>query len=251
MKTAMKTKSFGIDALLAKDDVTKSGEQESTGCPLSPAGISSPSGMYGVAPVYGRTGDTPSAAFQSAGPQFATRSYGVAPLVLPLAGTTNPGHFFLPLLPSHPLGGIHPPLDIHADNSGVSQDSPCTGRPLLDQLKNHQPFSLQWLLRSGLAYPPPLDLAAHQRPFAMGKSRRPRTAFTSQQLLELENQFRLNRYLSRPKRFEVATNLMLTETQVKIWFQNRRMKWKRSKKSQQESKSNNEKSDKRNLDQIN
>lgn len=49
----------------------------------------------------------------------------------------------------------------------------------------------------------------------LGKTRRPRTAFTSQQLLELEKQFRQNKYLSRPKRFEVATSLMLTETQVK------------------------------------
>ncbi|OXU19006.1 hypothetical protein TSAR_000133, partial [Trichomalopsis sarcophagae] len=47
----------------------------------------------------------------------------------------------------------------------------------------------------------------------LGKTRRPRTAFTSQQLLELEKQFRQNKYLSRPKRFEVATSLMLTETQ--------------------------------------
>ena len=51
-------------------------------------------------------------------------------------------------------------------------------------------------------------------PSGAGKTRRPRTAFTSQQLLELERQFKMNKYLSRPKRFEVATLLCLTETQV-------------------------------------
>lgn len=58
-------------------------------------------------------------------------------------------------------------------------------------------------------------LAAGPQSSLLGKCRRPRTAFTSQQLLELENQFKLNKYLSRPKRFEVATSLMLTETQVR------------------------------------
>lgn len=62
------------------------------------------------------------------------------------------------------------------------------------------------------ALPPP---AAGPQSGLLGKCRRPRTAFTSQQLLELENQFKLNKYLSRPKRFEVATSLMLTETQVR------------------------------------
>ncbi|KFB50882.1 hypothetical protein ZHAS_00019228 [Anopheles sinensis] len=49
-----------------------------------------------------------------------------------------------------------------------------------------------------------------------GKARRPRTAFTSQQLLELEKQFKVSKYLSRPKRYEVANNLLLSETQVTI-----------------------------------
>ena len=54
----------------------------------------------------------------------------------------------------------------------------------------------------------------------LGKTRRPRTAFTSQQLLELEKQFKENKYLSRPKRFEVATGLCLTETQVNFLLRN-------------------------------
>ena len=59
------------------------------------------------------------------------------------------------------------------------------------------------------------------------KRRKPRALFSHVQVYELERRFRIQRYISAHERQELARRLKLTETQVKIWFQNRRYKWKR------------------------
>ncbi|CAB1416376.1 unnamed protein product [Pleuronectes platessa] len=60
------------------------------------------------------------------------------------------------------------------------------------------------------------------------EDKRPRTAFTAEQLQRLKTEFQANRYITEQRRQSLATELNLNESQIKIWFQNKRAKIKKA-----------------------
>ncbi|NXL53204.1 VEX1 protein, partial [Podilymbus podiceps] len=119
------------------------------------------------------------------------------------------------------------------------------------------PFSVEWLARSsrGGAQPregcvcvSPAPRRPHPVPAAAPRDReaadrsspgqeaeagggavpgRPRTKFSAAQLQELERSFREQRYIGASEKRRLAAALNLSQSQIKTWFQNRRMKFKR------------------------
>ncbi|XP_003413724.1 homeobox protein EMX1 isoform X1 [Loxodonta africana] len=210
---------FTIESLVAKDGGAGGGGGGGAGShpltapaseePLRPTALNYPHpGAAEAAFVSG----FPAAAAAAAG---AGRSlYGGPELVFPEAMN----HPALTVHPAHQLGAS--PLQPPHSFFGAQHRDPLHFYP--------------WVLRNRFfghrfqASDVPQDGLLLHGPFAR-KPKRIRTAFSPSQLLRLERAFEKNHYVVGAERKQLAGSLSLSETQVKVWFQNRRTKYKRQK----------------------
>ncbi|XP_063684605.1 homeobox protein ceh-31-like isoform X2 [Bolinopsis microptera] len=103
-----------------------------------------------------------------------------------------------------------PPRDMMC--SSPPSNSRCTAAPASSTVSPHSPVSSS-------------DIAGIGK---TKKKRKPRTCFSVGQMLVLENTFQQTKYVSITDRGKLAGSLGLTDSQIKVWFQNRRSKWRKT-----------------------
>ncbi|KAF1584547.1 Homeobox protein vex1, partial [Eudyptes moseleyi] len=126
------------------------------------------------------------------------------------------GPFSVEWLAQSSRGGAQPAAAARRPRSpgkGVSSppDAPVPAAALRDREAAHRSSSGHEAEAGGGAAPPG----------------RPRTKFSAAQLQELERSFREQRYIGASEKRRLAAVLNLSQSQIKTWFQNRRMKFKR------------------------
>jgi len=137
---------------------------------------------------------------------------------LPANPLLHPGMGFPPSLPGFP----RPPSSLPPFLGLPGSQFP-PSHPLGPQIPREYPLHPWFINRH--RFPLGHHLPEFLLPFR--KPKRIRTAFSPSQLLKLEQAFEKNQYVVGQERKELAKSLNLSETQVKVWFQNRRTKNKR------------------------
>ncbi|XP_063071548.1 homeobox protein Dlx4a [Engraulis encrasicolus] len=144
----------------------------------------------------------------------------------------------------YPVHGLHPGGHSQHDNpfsTGASSYGRSLGYPYPAPVATHHPgayLPYQPSSHNSVLGHTRIDESDHEKPTVIEngeirlngkgkKIRKPRTIYSTLQLQALNQRFQQTQYLALPERADLAAKLGLTQTQVKIWFQNKRSKYKK------------------------